>query len=111
MTIMFGAAHDASEARRLIVTYRERPADDVLIDVRTDWERRLGTITVHTPDPSFDVMMNGWLLYQSLAGRMLARSGYYQASGAYGFRDQLQDSMAVVLVDPERGSRPPAAGR
>ena len=76
--------------------------DDVLAEVRAEWERRLGAITVRTPDPSFDVMMNGWLLYQTLAGRMLARSGYYQTSGAYGFRDQLQDSMAVVLVDPAR---------
>ena len=102
VTILFGAAHDDSEARRLIVAYRERPADDVLADVRAEWGRRLSTVTVSTPDPAFDVMMNGWLLYQSLAARMLARSGYYQASGAYGFRDQLQDSMAVVLVDPER---------
>ena len=102
MTILFGAAHDAERGPSADRHLPRTSPDDVLAEVRADWERRLGAITVRTPDPSFDVMMNGWLLYQSLAGRMLARSGYYQASGAYGFRDQLQDSMAVVLVDPER---------
>ena len=80
-------------------------------DVRRLWDRRLSAVQVKTPSSAFDVMMNGWLLYQTLACRMLARSGYYQASGAYGFRDQLQDSMTVALVEPALAREPPAAGR
>lgn len=95
-----GAAPDEAGARHLVSTYREQSSTDVLEQVHTLWDRRLRSVQVQAPDSSFDVMMNGWLLYQTLACRMLARSGYYQASGAFGFRDQLQDSMATVLVEP-----------
>ena len=76
------------------------------------WHERLSTITVRTPEPSFDAMINRWLLYQSLGCRMWARSALYQSSGAYGFRDQLQDVMALVYAEPERRPRAhPPRGR
>ncbi len=64
------------------------------------WEQRLSVITVRTPDPEFDAVMNRWMLYQALSSRMWARMGLYQSSGAYGFRDQLQDCMAFVYAEP-----------
>ncbi len=110
---LLGSATDVDGARELIERYRRLGPQAVLDDVRHAWSERLGGVQVSTPEPAFDVMVNGWLLYQTLACRMFARSGYYQASGAYGFRDQLQDSLAVVLVDPElaRDHLVRAAGR
>jgi cyclic beta-1,2-glucan synthetase len=60
----------------------------------------LGTVTVETPEPAFDLMLNRWLPYQALSSRTLAHIAFYQSSGALGFRDQLQDVLALVHVDP-----------
>jgi cyclic beta-1,2-glucan synthetase len=65
------------------------------------WRSKVQAIQVKTPDPTFNVLMNGWLLYQTLACRILARSAFYQSGGAFGFRDQLQDSLAFLAIDPE----------
>ncbi len=67
---------------------------------KRDWEDFLGVLQVSTPDPAFDVMVNNWLPYQTLACRIRARSAFYQASGAFGFRDQLQDTLSLLLHDP-----------
>ncbi len=66
------------------------------------WTGFLSGVEVETPDAAFDLMVNNWLIYQSLSSRILARSGFYQASGAYGFRDQLQDMLALLPFDPQR---------
>ncbi len=99
--LLLGAGRNAHDAQSLITRYREIGTDSVLSDVKKFWAETLGQVQVKTPDRSFDIMMNGWLLYQTIACRMWARSGFYQASGAFGFRDQLQDSMALLNAKPE----------
>ncbi len=100
-------------ARALIERYRAADLDEVLAEVSADWADVLGAVEVRTPDRSLDIMLNGWLLYQTLACRIRARAGFYQASGAYGFRDQLQDVMAMASVRPAiaRAQIVRAAGR
>ena len=101
LVITLGAAPSEADARALIKRYREIEPETVLAEVKQYWGETLGAVQVRTPDRSFNIMMNGWLLYQTLACRMWARAGFYQASGAYGFRDQLQDSLALLWARPE----------
>ncbi|MFI4933271.1 MAG: GH36-type glycosyl hydrolase domain-containing protein [Caulobacterales bacterium] len=101
VVFFLGDATDEAEAKRLIAHYRQADLDDVLGEVGAYWRETLGAVQVKTPDRSMDIMLNGWLLYQTLACRVWARTGFYQASGAYGFRDQLQDVMALAGVRPE----------
>ncbi len=95
-----GQCGSAEEARTLIDRYRAIDLDAVLDEVTEHWEGLLGVVQVKTPDRAMDIMLNGWLLYQTLACRIRARAAFYQASGAYGFRDQLQDGMALTFADP-----------
>jgi cyclic beta-1,2-glucan synthetase len=95
-----GECANADEARALVSRYREIDLDTVLDEVAAHWRSVLESIQVKTPDRAMNIMLNGWLLYQTLACRIRARSAFYQASGAYGFRDQLQDGMALTLADP-----------
>ncbi|HTR63577.1 MAG TPA: glucoamylase family protein, partial [Candidatus Binataceae bacterium] len=96
-----GQAETRPEALSLIARYRTSDLDSVLRAVIRHWDEALGAVQVKTPDRSMDLMLNRWLLYQTLACRLWARSAFYQASGAYGFRDQLQDVMALTVAKPE----------
>lgn len=113
IVFFLGQAASDDEARALVNRYRQENLDDVLDQVKAHWQARLGAIQVKTPDRAMDIMVNGWLLYQTIACRLWARAAFYQASGAYGFRDQLQDSMALMFTAPEvaRGQLLRAAGR
>jgi cyclic beta-1,2-glucan synthetase len=100
VVFFLGEAAGADEARTLITRYRTADLDAILSDVDRYWASILGVVQVTTPDRPMDIMLNGWLLYQTIACRMWARAAFYQASGAYGFRDQLQDGMAIVAARP-----------
>ena len=91
----------ADDAGKLVRRFRgPTAARNALEAVRQYWKSMLGTVQVETPDQSLNVLTNGWLLYQTLACRLWARSGYYQSGGAFGFRDQLQDVMALIHAEP-----------
>jgi cyclic beta-1,2-glucan synthetase len=110
---VLGQGADMTEAQALIARYRAADLDAVLAEVQAHWHQTLKAVQVKTPDRAMDILLNGWLLYQTIACRLWARAAFYQASGAYGFRDQLQDSLALGLTQPAalRAQLLRAAGR
>ena len=102
IVFLLGQAETPDDARRLVRAYAGPGRVQVALEeAGALWDRILGTVQVRTPDPAMDLMLNRWLIYQALACRMWGRSAFYQSGGAFGFRDQLQDAMAVVYGAPE----------
>jgi cellobiose phosphorylase len=96
-----GAGRGTADVQNLIRRFRQAEACRTALEgVWAYWNRTLGAVNVDTPDPAVNVMANGWLLYQTLSCRLWGRTGFYQSGGAYGFRDQLQDVMALVHAEP-----------
>ena len=100
VTFVLGDAPDAATAIAMATRYRAVDADAELSRVVAEWTSILGTLVVETPDAATNFILNRWLLYQTRACRLFARAGFYQAGGAYGFRDQLQDVLALMVVAP-----------
>jgi len=101
VSFLLGDAADAAQAQALVAKYRDRDFDAVLGAMAAQWSGVLDAVQVHTPDRALDIMLNDWLLYQVASCRLWARTAGYQASGAYGFRDQLQDVMALCVSRPD----------
>jgi cellobiose phosphorylase len=100
-TFRLGVGRSAADVQILIRRFRRADASRAALEgVWAYWNRTLGTVNVDTPDPAVNVLANGWLLYQTLSCRLWGRTGFYQSGGAYGFRDQLQDVMALVHAEP-----------
>src|SRR5262249_45423693 len=102
VVFVLGQADTSERAGQLVAAYTA-PGQirRALTAVEERWDRILGAVQVRTPDPAVDVLLNRWLLYQVLGCRVWGRSAFYQSGGAYGFRDQLQDVMALVVAAPK----------
>jgi cyclic beta-1,2-glucan synthetase len=113
IVFFLGETANKADAQALIKKYRSADLNAVLAEAMRQWDDILGAVQVKTPDRALDLLLNRWLIYQTLACRVWARSGFYQASGAYGFRDQLQDVMALCIARPDiaRAQILRAAGR
>jgi len=101
IVFLLGAAENEDHARQLAFRFRgTASAQQALDGVWNYWGKTLGALYVETPDSALNFLTNGWLIYQTLACRMWARTGFYQSGGAFGFRDQLQDAMALIHAEP-----------
>ena len=101
IVFLIGEAGSKEKAQELVARYRHGGlVNQAFEKVVNHWDKLLGSLQVRTPDPAMDVMLNRWLVYQTLSCRIQARTAFYQSGGAYGFRDQLQDVMALVYADP-----------
>lgn len=102
LAFTLGEEKKLTEVERNIGKYRKiEEVKKALNGIKEFWREKLESLQVYTPDKAMDYMLNGWLMYQVLSCRMWTRSGFYQSGGAYGFRDQLQDSISVVHILPE----------
>jgi len=102
VTFLLGQGRDREEAIEFLSKYRDiKKLEGCWQTLNTFWNELLDRITVRTPDPAMDILLNRWLLYQTLSCRIWGRSALYQSSGAFGFRDQLQDVMALLDVEPD----------
>lgn len=98
-----GLGQNAQDAEQLMRQFLdENAARRELDNIHHHWHQVLDKIQINTPEPSVNLLTNGWLIYQTLACRIMARSGYYQSGGAFGFRDQLQDTLSLTHAAPER---------
>jgi cyclic beta-1,2-glucan synthetase len=100
LNFYLGQTENREMARDLIKVLKNKSSDFYLSQVKDFWSEVLNKVQVQTPDASMNLMLNRWLLYQTLACRFWARAGFYQAGGAFGFRDQLQDVMALTAAQP-----------
>jgi len=101
ISFRLGVGRGIADVQNLIRRFRRADASRTALEgVWAYWNRTLGAVNVDTPDPAVNVLANGWLLYQTLSCRLWGRTGFYQSGGAYGFRDQLQDVMALVHAEP-----------
>ncbi|MDY6877807.1 MAG: glucoamylase family protein [Chloroflexota bacterium] len=99
---LLGQGADRQETLRLVKQYQDPAQVEAAWETMHQvWDELLGSVTVRTPDPAMDLLLNRWLLYQALSCRVWGRSALYQSSGAFGFRDQLQDVMALVYATPD----------
>jgi cyclic beta-1,2-glucan synthetase len=98
---LLGESDDATSARNLLTRIRQADLESLYRQTVAQWDELLSSVQVRTPERTMDIILNQWMLYQAIACRIWARTAFYQASGAYGFRDQLQDSMAVIVTRPD----------
>jgi cyclic beta-1,2-glucan synthetase len=99
--VFLGQARDPADARRLVTLHRKKDPEETLRRIRDFWNGLAGGLQAKTPDPGLDLLVNRWLPYQTLSCRFWGRSAFYQSGGAYGFRDQLQDAMALAVARPD----------
>jgi cyclic beta-1,2-glucan synthetase len=100
---ILGQGKDRGDALELVQRFRDPLAVGAAWSaLGAFWDGILGDVTVKTPEPAMDLMLNRWLLYQTISARIFGRTGFYQSSGAFGFRDQLQDVLALLHASPDR---------
>lgn len=97
-----GAEEKTIDCKNMAYKYQKiQNCNQELEKVKNFWKTLLGKLQVYTPIESLNIMLNGWTVYQTIESRLLGRSGYYQSGGAYGFRDQLQDTLGLKYINPE----------